>query len=93
MSASRQWRECLDRPWSLRFSNEIRAIRKAYSTRSRFAGLPALARMFDLVTHPKFAENQWIYFGHGKSLGEGKTAMVMARGRYEGGSLSNVQDL
>ncbi len=95
----------LDRPWSLlilpdgdmlvsmRNSGEIRAIHNGVLDPKPLAGLPTMTRMFDLVMHPKYAENHWIYFGYAKPLGEGKTAMVMARGRYEGASLSNVQDL
>lgn len=95
----------LDRPWSLlilpdgdmlvsmRFSNEIRAIRKGVLDPKPVAGLPAVARMFDVVMHPKFAENKWIYFGYAKTLGDGKTAMVMARGVYDGSSLSDVREL
>jgi glucose/arabinose dehydrogenase len=55
--------------------------------------LPAVARMFDIVMHPKFAENKLIYFGYAKTLGDGKTAMVMARGVYDGNSLSDVREL
>src|SRR6476619_7421708 len=63
----------LDRPWSLlilpdgdmlvsmRFSNEIRAIRKGVLDPKPLGGLPEMRRMFDIVMHPKFAENKWIY--------------------------------
>jgi aldose sugar dehydrogenase len=95
----------LDRPWSLlilpdgdmlvslRNSGEVRAIRKGVLDPKPVAGLPAMSRMFDLVMHPKFAENKWIYFGYAKPLGDGKTAMVMARGSYDGSSFSDVRDL
>jgi aldose sugar dehydrogenase len=95
----------LDRPWSLlilpdgdmlvsmRFSNEIRAIRKGVLDPTPVAGLPPVARMFDIVMHPKFAQNKWIYLGYAKTLGDGKTAMVMARGVYDGTSLSDVREL
>jgi aldose sugar dehydrogenase len=95
----------LDRPWSLlilpdgdmlismRFANEIRAIRKGVLDPKPVAGLPPVARMFDVVMHPKFAQNKWIYLGYAKTLGDGKTAMVMSRGVYDGTSLSDVREL
>ncbi len=94
----------LDRPWSLlilpdgdmlvsmRFSNEIRAIRKGALDPKPLAGLPAMRRMFDVIMHPQFAANRWLYFSYSKP-GEGRTPMVLARGRYDGASLADVRDL
>jgi glucose/arabinose dehydrogenase len=94
----------LDRPWSLlilpdgdmlvsmRYSNQIRAIRKGVLDPQPLAGLPAMRRMLDVVIHPQFAANRWIYFSYSKP-GDGRTPMVLARGRYEGGSLTDVRDL
>ena len=95
----------LDRPWSLlilpggdmlvsmRYSNEIRAIRKGALDPKPLGGLPAMRRMFDVAMHPKFAENKWIYFDYAKALDERQTAMVLARGRYAGDTLTDVQEL
>src|SRR5262245_16617455 len=95
----------LDRPWSLlilpdgdmlvsmRYLNQVRVIRKGVLDPKPLAGLPAMTRMFDLVLHPRFAENKWIYFGYAKAVEQNRTAMVMARGRYDGDSLTNVQEL
>jgi aldose sugar dehydrogenase len=95
----------LDRPWSLlilpdgdmlvsmRYTNQIRAIRQGVLDPAPLAGLPEMRRMFDLVLHPKFAENKLIYFGYAKPVDQARTAMVLARARYEGASLSNVQEL
>lgn len=94
----------LDRPWSLlilpdgdmlvsmRFSNEIRAIRGGTLDPAPLGGLPEMQRLFDLVMHPDFAENRLIYFGYAKQVGE-ETHMVLARGRYEGTSLAGVEEL
>jgi glucose/arabinose dehydrogenase len=95
----------LDRPWSLlllpdgdmlvsmRYTNEIRAIRRGVLDPKPLAGLPEMRRIFDLVLHPKFAETKWVYFGYAKPFDQARTTMVLARGRYEGASLANVQDL
>ena len=94
----------LDRPWSLlilpdgdmlvsmRYANQIRAIRKGVLDPTPVPGLPPMRRIFDIVMHPKFSENHWIYFSYSKP-GDNRTPMVLARGRYDGKSLSNVQDL
>ena len=94
----------LDRPWSLlilpdgdmlvslRYANEIRAIRDGVLDPAPLTGLPEMQRLFDLVLHPDFAENGWIYLGYAKTVGE-QTSMAVARGRYAGHALEDVQEL
>ncbi len=94
----------LDRPWSLlmlpdgdmlvsmRFANEIRAIRDGVLDPTPLGGLPEMGRLFDIVTHPSFATNRLIYFDYVRPMGE-NTVLVLARGRYEGDRLSNVEEL
>jgi glucose/arabinose dehydrogenase len=94
----------LDRPWSLlilpdgemlvslRFSREIRAIRNGVLDPAPLSGLPEMRAVYDLVVHPKFSENRWIYFSYSKP-GERLTPIALARGRYEGAGLSAVEDL
>jgi glucose/arabinose dehydrogenase len=94
----------LDRPWSLlmlpdgdmlvsmRFANEIRAIRSGVLDPRPLGGLPEMARLFDIVMHPSFAQNRLVYFGFARAAGEAMT-MVVARGRYEGDRLANVEEL
>ena len=94
----------LDRPWSLlilpdgdmlvsmRFANQIRAIRKGALDPAPLSGLPEMRRLFDIVVHPKFSENKWLYFSYSKA-GNGLTPIVLARGRYDGTALGSVQDL
>ncbi len=95
----------MDRPWSLlilpdgdmlvslRNSNEIRAIRKGVLDPKPLAGLPPMRRMLDLVAHPQFAQNKWVYFDYAKPLSETTQAMVLARGRWDGTTLTNIQEL
>ena len=94
----------LDRPWSLlilpdgemlvslRFTPQIRAIRNGVLDPVALTGLPEMRALYDLVVHPKFAENRWIYFSYSKP-GESLTPVTLARGRYEGAALSAVEDL
>ena len=95
----------LDRPWSLlilpdgemlvsmRYSNQIRAIRSGVLDASPLTGLPAMRRLFDIVLHPGFSENKWIYFGYSKAGPDNLTPMAIGRGRYDGAGLRDVQEL
>jgi glucose/arabinose dehydrogenase len=95
----------LDRPWSLlvlpdgdmlvslRNSGEVRAIRKGVLDPAPVMGLPKMDRTFDLVLHPKFAENKWVYFGYARAIDDKSTTMVVARGRYDGTRFSAVDEL
>ena len=94
----------LDRPWSLlilpdgemlvsqRYSNEIRAIRDDVLDPAPLTGLPDMQRLFHIVAHPQYDVNRLIYFGFAKEAGE-EIHMVMARGRYEGDRLADVEEL
>ncbi len=95
----------LDRPWSLlilpdgdmlvsmRFANQIRAIRKGVLDPQPLAGLPEMRRLFDLVLHPRFPENRWIYFTYSKPGTGTLTPFALARGRFDGAALRDVQEL
>lgn len=94
----------IDRPWSLlilpdgemlvsqRYSNEIRAIRDGVLDETPVAGLPEMQRLLDVVAHPDFEENRLIYFDFAREVGQ-ETHMVLARGRYEGDVLTDVEEL
>ena len=49
--------------------------------------------MLDMVLHPKFAENKWIYFTYHKPLDGDNYTLALARGRYDGAGFSDVKDL
>jgi glucose/arabinose dehydrogenase len=95
----------LDRPWSLlilpdgdmlvsmRYSNQIRAVRKGVLDPTPLAGVPEVRRLFDIVLHPRFSENRLIYFGYSKAGKENLTPMGIARARYDGSGLRDVQEL
>jgi glucose/arabinose dehydrogenase len=95
----------LDRPWSLlilpdgdmlvsmRYVNQIRAIRKGVLDPQPIAGLPEMRRLFDIVLHPKFAESRMIYFDYSKAGTGNLTPYAVARGRFDGTALRDVQEL
>lgn len=95
----------LDRPWSLamlpdgdmlipmRYSNQIRRIHDGVLDPKPVEGLPPMRRMFDLVLHPKYAENKLVYFGYSKAGTDPRTPMGIARAVYENGALKDVQEI
>ena len=95
----------LDRPWSLlmlpgddmlvsmRFSNQIRLIRDGVLDPKPVSGLPEMRRLFDIVLHPQFAQNKWVYFDYSKAGTDARTPLALARAVYQNGTLTNVQEL
>ena len=84
---------------SERSSGKLHAIRKGVLDPKPLTGVPAVhigfhAGLLDLAAHPKFSENRLIYFTYHKPAAEpGTYSIVLARGRFEGAGLTNVQDL
>ena len=102
----------LARPYALAFlpdggiliterAGRLRLVRNGVLDPEPISGIPpVLDRNFkglnDVVLHPRFAENRWVYFTYYKpEPGTTDTARaVLARGRYDGGhALSDVRDL
>jgi len=95
----------LDRPWSLlmlpnddmlvsmRFSNQIRLIRDGVLDPKPVSGLPEMRRLFDIVLHQQFAQNNWVYFDYSKAGTDARTPLALARAVYQNGTLTNVQEL
>ena len=68
------------------------------------AGLPAFppfrtGGLHEIALHPKFATNQLVYFTYNKAGAAGQnpnqrqSAVTLARGRFDGKSLANVEEL
>jgi len=61
-------------------------------------GVPAvrsvgLQGLMDVVLHPKFADNHWVYLSYHRPMGADAGETVLARGRWEKGALVDVQDI
>jgi aldose sugar dehydrogenase len=84
---------------SERSSGKLHAIRQGMLDPKPLSGVPAVhigfhAGLLDLAAHPKFTENRLIYFTYHKPAAEaGSYSIALARGRFEGAGLTNVQDL
>jgi aldose sugar dehydrogenase len=101
--------KALDRPFGLAFlpggdmliserGGKLRIVRDNVLDPQPIAGVPkvnarANAGLYDFVLHPKYAENQWIYFAFSKPPEGNLSATVLARARLRGHSLTDVQEL
>jgi aldose sugar dehydrogenase len=52
-----------------------------------------LSGLMDVVLHPRFAENRFVYLTYNKGRADGMLATVLARGRLDGMALTDVKDL
>ena len=99
----------LKRPWSLAFlrsgemlvterGGTLRVIRDGKLDPTPVAGVPAvqavgLSGLFDIVLHPKFADNHFVYLSYNKPVAEGRAGLGVARGVWDGRALTNVRDI
>lgn len=96
----------LDHPWALAFlpdgdilvterSGRLRLVRDGKLDPNPIEGVPRVAArgqggLLDVVLHPKFGENRWIYLSYAGS-GEGGYGTEVARGRYIAGRLDDLE--
>lgn len=96
----------LDHPWSLAFlpdgsilvterKGALRVIRDGKLVAQPVAGVPAVhtgsqAGLFDIVLHPKYAENGIVYLTYASGT-RSANALRVARARFDGKALSNLQ--
>src|SRR5580693_5396885 len=78
----------------------LRIVRNGVLDPNPIAGLPAvqargLAGLMDLALHPRFSENKLVYFTYHKPpvSGTGAGTITLARGRWDGTALADVQDI
>src|SRR5580658_10135424 len=78
----------------------LRVVRNGMLDPQPVQGLPqiqaqGLAGLMDLALHPRFAENKLVYFSYHKppSSGQGQGVITLARGRWDGAALVDVQDI
>jgi glucose/arabinose dehydrogenase len=99
----------LSHPWSLAFlpdgsmlvterPGRLRVVRNDRLDPRPVSGVPKvlaiqLSGLMDVALHPKFNENHLVYLTYNKPGDNKRVATVLARGRYEGGALTGVQDI
>jgi glucose/arabinose dehydrogenase len=100
--------EGLEHPWGMAFLDNdrilvterpgrLRLIEKGVLNSTPITGLPAIVAkgqggLLDVVLHPDYRENGWIYFSYVAS-GEGGIGTEVARARLDGMQLEQLQTL
>jgi glucose/arabinose dehydrogenase len=96
-------------PWSLAWlpngdmlvterNGKLRIVRDGRLDPEPIAGVPAvhsvrLSGLMEVLPHPKFAENHWVYLTYTKDITKDQVATTLARGRLEGKQLVDVKDI
>jgi glucose/arabinose dehydrogenase len=99
----------LARPWSLAFvgndtilvterAGALRVIRSGKLQAEPVAGVPpvrpeGLGGLMDVVLHPQFASNGYVYLSYSKQVGADDSAVAVARGRWDGRALRDTRDV
>jgi len=99
----------LSHPWSLVWlpdgsmlvterPGRIRVVRDGKLEPTPIAGVPRVRTdgnggLMDIALHPRFAENRLVYFTYTKPVENGRGTPTLARGRLDGGALTDVRDL
>jgi glucose/arabinose dehydrogenase len=99
----------LRQPWSIAFlpdgamlvterGGDLRIIRDGVLDPAPVAGLPAvrsggLQGLMDVVLHPDFEQNGYVYLSYHRPVDENLGETVLARGTWNGQALVDVQDI
>jgi aldose sugar dehydrogenase len=99
----------LSHPWGLAFlpdgamlvterTGKLRIVRNGILDPEPVAGVPAvraagLCGLFDVVLHPRFAENRFVYLTYDKPRGEQGAVLAVARAKWDGRGLAEVHDI
>jgi len=98
----------LELPWDMAFlpngdllvtertSRRLRLIRDGVLVPEDITGLPdagGRSELMSVVIHPDFDENGWVYLSYTKPAARGQRGVGLARGRLDGMSLTDVQEI
>jgi aldose sugar dehydrogenase len=99
----------LANPWSLAFlpngdmlvterAGRLRLVRQGALDSQPVPGVPkvqttALGGLLDVALHPRFAENRILYLTYSKANEKNLTTTVLARGRFDGTTLTDLKDI
>jgi glucose/arabinose dehydrogenase len=77
----------------------LRLIHDGELVAAPVAGVPEVvsggisAGLFDLALHPDFATNRYVYFTYTKAVPDEGNRLAIARGRWDGSRLNEVEDI
>ena len=96
-------------PWGLAFlpdgsmlvterPGRLRVIRNGKLEPTPISGVPqvhavGLNGLMDVAVHPRFAETRLVYLTYSKPMGGNRSTAALARGRFDGHSLQDVQEI
>src|SRR6185436_16606565 len=97
-------------PWSLAFlpngsllvtekDGRLRIVRNGVLDPKPIPGVPVVrvngrSRLLDVLLHPQFAANRYIYFTYLKPVGsERQAALTLARGRFDESGINELTDI
>lgn len=99
----------LEHPWSLAFLpggamlvtervGHLRILHGGALDPEPVSGVPevrvaGLSGLFDVVLHPQFARNRYVYLSYNKPHGERGGVLAVARARWDGKALRDVHDI
>jgi glucose/arabinose dehydrogenase len=102
----------LEQPWSIAFlpdgamlvterPGRLRVVRDGRLDPHLVEGVPPVATgglqgLMDVVLHPHFAQNKWVYLAYHKPIGDDESqvgATTLARGTWDGTRLVDVRDI
>ncbi len=99
----------MEHPWGLAFlpdnvmlvtetHGHMRVIRNGVLDPEPVKGIPEVkparrSGLLDVVLHPNYAQNHYVYITYHKPLPNDQTALALARGRWDGKALVGVKDL
>jgi glucose/arabinose dehydrogenase len=99
----------LEHPWAIAFlpdggmlvterPGRLRIVRDGVMDPHAVSGVPQVRTdgnggLMDVAVHPRFADNRLVYLTYTKPVGGGRGAPALARGRLDGGVLTDVRDL
>jgi len=99
----------LEQPWSIAFlpdgallvterRGRLRIVRNGVLDPTPVTGVPTvnaagIQGLMDVVLHPRFADNQWIYLSYHKPNDRGPATSTLARGTWNGRALTDVRDI
>jgi glucose/arabinose dehydrogenase len=99
----------LSHPWSLAFlpdggllvterGGKLRVIRNGVLDPAPVSGVPTvrsggLNGLMDVVLHPRFAENKFVYLSYTKPVTDTTSTLALARARWNGSALTELADV
>lgn len=79
-------------------SGELRLVKQGKLVTENITGLPEIevggqGGLLDIVIHPDYANNGWLYFSYTKADGEGNKSTAIMRAKLQGMALTEQEDI